>query len=147
MRSPRTTAVATAAALTALLLPMPVTHAGTTAGTAPAGPTRVISDCVHTRVKPHKIVSACGDGNEWAFIKDYGSWGRKQAWGHGRLHLNDCDPSCAEGTMRSYQATFRLHRVVRTEEHGRLFTRLGVTYLKGGEQHNVELALPRRPLS
>jgi hypothetical protein len=30
---------------------------------------------------------------------------------------------------------------------GPLFTRLGVTYMKGGEEHNVQLPLPRRPLS
>lgn len=126
----------------ALLLPAPATNADM----ASTGPTRVISNCVDAKIQPHKIVSACGDGNEWAYVKDYGSWGRKNAWGRGRLHMNDCDPTCADGTMRSYKATFRLHRVVDTEDHGRLFTRLGVTYLQGGEEHNVELTLPRRAL-
>lgn len=141
MRTLRISAVA--ALVGALLLPAPATNADM----ASTGPTRVISDCMHAKLKPHKIISACGDGNEWATIKDYGSWGPNQAWGHGRLHRNDCKPSCAEGTMRAYRATFRLHRVVETDDYGNLFSRLGVTYMQGGEEHNVQLALPTRALS
>ena len=108
--------------------------------------TRVIADCVHRSVEPHKVISACADANEYAVVKRYGSWDNKQAWGSGRLHLNDCKPTCAGGTMRSYKATFRFHRVVDTRR-GPLFTRLGVTYVKGGEQHDTQLALPRRSLA
>ena len=107
--------------------------------------THVIADCVHRTVKPRKVIATCGDANVYAVVKRYGSWRAKQAWGSGRLHLNDCDPSCAEGTFHSYRATFRFHRVVDTR-HGPLFTRLGVTWMQGGEQQNAEYSLPRRPL-
>lgn len=131
----------------ALLVSAPAHSADSTRGMQSGPPTKVISNCAQATYKPHKIVSACGDGNEWAYVKEYGSWGAKVAWGHGRLHMNDCEPSCAEGTMRSYPATFRLHRVVNTHRDGALFTRLGVTYMKGGEEHNAELPLPRRALA
>ncbi|MEP9362575.1 hypothetical protein ABLE68_06380 [Nocardioides sp. CN2-186] len=113
---------------------------------APAEPqTRVIADCVHRKVEPRTVVPFCADGNVWAVIKRYGSWGHQVAWGSGRLHMNDCDPSCSAGTVHSYQATFRLYRVVETRS-GPMFTRLGVTYVKGGEQKNVHYSLPKNPL-
>lgn len=146
MSSLRTTAVAAGTLVAALLVAVPATMTSSSAGMQGTPQTRVIANCEKPRVEPHRIVSACGDGNEWAYVKEYGSWGHKVAWGHGRLHMNDCDPDCASGTMRSYKATFRLHRVVDTHRYGPLFTRLGVTYMQGGEEHNVELSLPRRGL-
>jgi hypothetical protein len=132
-----------AAALIAplILVAPPATYAGS----QPAQLTRVIADCVHPTVEPRQVFAACGDANEWAVIKRYGSWRTNQAWGSGRLFRNDCDPTCADGTVRSYRATFRFHRVVETRR-GPLFTRLGVTYMQGGEEHDVELTLPRRPI-
>ena len=109
------------------------------------GKTHVIADCVHRTVKPRKVIATCGDAGVYAVVKRYGSWRAQQAWGSGRLHLNDCDPSCAEGTFHSYRATFRFHRVVDTRR-GPLFTRLGVTWIQGGEEKNAEYSLPRRPL-
>jgi hypothetical protein len=125
--------------LTALTLP-----AAATAAPGPDSP-QVIGDCAHRSVMPRKVIATCADGNEWAIIKQYDTWGKRQATGSGRLHMNDCDPSCAGGTFRSYRATFRFYRVVDTAK-GPLFTRLGVTYVQGGEQHDVQLSLPRRPL-
>ena len=146
MSTVRTFAVAAIALAGTLFVAVPANGTHAARGMQEGQPTKVIADCSTASYKPHRIVSACGDGNEWAYVKEYGSWGHKVAWGHGRLHLNDCDPSCAEGTMHSYKATFRLHRVVTTHAYGPLFTRLGVTYMQGGEEKNVELALPRRGL-
>lgn len=134
-----------ATAAVVLAATIAVLPGGATAARAPQQ-TRVIADCVHRTVEPRKVISACADANEYAVVKRYGSWGDQEAWGSGRLHLNDCKPTCAGGTMRSYKATFRFHRVVETR-HGPLFTRLGVTYIKGGEQHDTQLSLPRRPLA
>lgn len=143
---PRIAAAASALAV-ALTLPGAAsasTPARTGSGTH-AEKTRVIADCAHRKVKPRKVIATCGDAGEWAVIKRYGSWKAKVAWGSGRLHLNDCDPTCADGTDHSYRATFRFHRVVDTDA-GPMFSRLGVTYVMGGEQHNAELRLPVRPL-
>ena len=138
LRAPVLVAVALAGAL--------VVPASTSAEPArETGKTHVIADCVHRTVKPRKVIATCGDANVYAVVKRYGSWRAQQAWGSGRLHMNDCDPSCAEGTFHSYRATFRFHRVVDTR-HGPLFTRLGVTWMQGGEQQNAEYSLPRRPL-
>ncbi|WP_395696382.1 hypothetical protein [Nocardioides sp.] len=110
-----------------------------------AARTRVIADCAHRSIKPHHVVVTCADAGVYAVVKSYGSWRATAALGQGRLHLNDCEPSCADGTFHSFPATFRFHRVVHTS-HGPLFTRLGVTYVRGGEQRNAQYSLPRRPL-
>ena len=141
MKILRASLLALALLVGALALP----GAATSAVPAAAGRTRVIADCAHRTVEPRKVVITCGDGNIYVTVRTYGSWKARWALGQGRLHINDCRPSCAGGTFHSYPATFRFHRVVRTA-HGRLFTRLGVTYVKGGEQRNREYALPRRPL-
>lgn len=109
------------------------------------GHTRVIGDCVHRTIEPRKVVSACADSGEYAVIARYGSWHRRQAWGSGHLVINDCSPDCAEGAFHHYPATFRFHRVVDTEA-GPIFSRLGVTYVRGGREHDTELFLPTRPL-
>ena len=143
MRTLRAPVVVALALAAALVVPASTTSAAPARGTTPK--TQVIADCVHRSIEPRKVIATCGDGNVYAVVTSYGSWRRKQAWGQGRLHMNDCDPSCAEGTFHSYRATFRFHRVVDTS-HGRLFTRLGVTYVQGGEQHDAEYSLPRRRL-
>ena len=140
LRAPVVVAVALAAAL---LAPVSATSAHPARQTAEK--TRVIADCVHRSIEPRKIVATCADGGVYAVVRSYGSWRRAQALGEGRLHMNDCDPSCAEGTFHSYKATFRLYRVVSTS-HGPLFTRLGVTYVQGGEEHDAHYVLPRRRL-
>lgn len=143
LRAPVVVAVALAAAL---LAPVSATSArAAQPARRTAEKTRVIADCVHRSIEPRKIVATCADGGVYAVVRSYGSWRRAQALGEGRLHMNDCDPSCAEGTFHSYRATFRLSRVVGTS-HGPLFTRLGVTYIQGGEEHNAHYALPRRRL-
>ena len=139
MSTLRVSLLATAALAGAFLVPAPAPAA------TPREKTEVIANCADRSVEPRKVIATCGDGNVYATIASYGSWRRKQALGEGRLHMNDCDPSCAGGTFHSYRATFRLYRVVDTRK-GPLFTRLGVTYFQGGEEHEAHYVLPRRPL-
>jgi hypothetical protein len=53
--------------------------------------------------KPHKIVLACGDGALYVNHIKWTSWGAKRARGHGRVHVNTCDPSCAQGHFKTYK--------------------------------------------
>ncbi|QIG41360.1 hypothetical protein G5V58_20895 [Nocardioides anomalus] len=110
------------------------------------GDTQVIADCQHATQVPRKVLSACGDADEYARITDWRSWTRHQARGSGTLVVNDCEPTCAAGTFRRYPATFSLHRVRTGPTGTRLFTRLGVTWVQGGEQRNTTLPLPTAPL-
>lgn len=142
--STRTLAAAVAAA--AALVAPGAAHAGPAPERGVQGDTEVIADCQHATQVPRKVLPACGDANEYARVTDWRSWTRHQARGSGTFVVNDCTPTCAAGTFRRYPATFSLHRVRTGADGTRLFTRLGVTYVRGGEQRNVTLALPRTPL-
>ena len=59
------------------------------------------------KTEPSKIViSADGSG----YVKDlrWFSWGKATTHGTGILEINNCNPSCAEGTFTGYQATMKL---------------------------------------
>lgn len=63
--------------------------------------TYVMTDCIHLRTTPRRILFACGDG---AFYVDHLTWFRWRTWraiGGGLFHLNDCRPSCAEGRFHT----------------------------------------------
>lgn len=130
--------------------------AGPAASAAPATPTptptgvrghtEVIGDCQHATQTPRQVISACGDLNSVAVITHYDSWTGHQARGAGVFKVNPCTPDCAHGTLVRYPATFGLHRVVTTKDGTRLFTRLGITYVENGEQHDVTLVLPTAPV-
>jgi hypothetical protein len=94
--------------------------------------TLVIGDCQHPTYEPRKIIPACADLNDFAVVTRYDSWTRHQARGSGRFFLNDCKPDCASGHFHKYVATFSLHKVVKKEDGSRVFSKLGVTYVKGG---------------
>ncbi len=74
--------------------------------------TYAMTDCLHVRVEPSSILFACGDGN---YFVDHLTWDRWRTWkasGSGLFHLNDCRPSCAEGTFH----TVRGHLWLRNRE-------------------------------
>jgi hypothetical protein len=61
------------------------------------------------------------------------------------MRVNDCNPSCAEGTSHRYDAAVRLHRVVRVNGRPR-FVRMTARYLEGPYQgYKFTLDLPRKP--
>jgi hypothetical protein len=138
------TPLAVAAAAAALALAAPAAQAAPSTGIR--GDTQVIADCQHATQVPRKILSACGDANEYAKVTDWRSWTRHQARGSGVLVVNDCEPTCAAGTFRRYPATFSLHRVRTGPDGTRVFTRLGVTWVQGGEQRNATLPLLKAPI-
>jgi hypothetical protein len=127
----------------------------TTAATAPAeardtattsDQTLVIGDCHHLTFEPRKIIPACADLNDFAIVKQYDSWTLHQARGSGTFVLNDCKPDCASGHFHRYAATFSLHKVVKKEDGSRVFSRLGVTYVRHGHQVDLILGLPTTPV-
>src|SRR3954452_1897403 len=66
----------------------------------------------HAKFKPHHVLLACGDGSLYVNHIKWRSWGKKRARGHGRAHVNDCTPSCAQGRFHTYPARLKLrHRV------------------------------------
>jgi hypothetical protein len=90
--------------------------AATTSSTSSSKLPLVDWNCYTTgRVKPTRIVLACGDGNGVAENLTWLKWSRKVAIGKGDLNQNDCMPDCAEGTFH-VSGSFS---PVRNSAHGR----------------------------
>ena len=70
-------------------------------------------DCVKPRVRPSRIVLACGDfGLDVSHI-DWHGWTQRRAHGKGKLYANTCDPSCSAGNFKKYPVHVHLRKVRR----------------------------------
>jgi hypothetical protein len=78
-------------------------------------------------VRPKTIVLACGDGNAVATALHWSTWSRSRAEATGVLKQNTCHPDCADGTFKSYPATFTLFDVVRTDSR-RYFVKITIAF-------------------
>lgn len=59
-------------------------------------------------VMPGDVLLACGDGNDRIGGLTWSSWGRNSAVGTGYEEVNDCDPTCVDGTFHTYPVTVAL---------------------------------------
>ena len=55
-----------------------------------------------TMVMPSTFQLACADGNNYLSHLNWGSWRQGYAAARGTQTMNDCTPSCALGTFRTY---------------------------------------------
>ena len=86
----------------------PAPHAPAPHAAAPGAP--VLVDCTnHARVQPRQFVLTCADGNDYLSRMRWAAW-TSHAFGAGLERINDCVPSCAKGTFRSYPVLVTLWR-------------------------------------
>jgi hypothetical protein len=107
--------------------------------------TKVVSDCSHARLRPGRIMVACGDGGFFLRHLHYQRWGPFRARGVGLAYSHDCIPSCAESDFESHRISFVFDRV-RVVEGVRLFVHATATYTHDrpdGTPKNIHFALPR----
>jgi hypothetical protein len=65
----------------------------------------------HQAVKPHRLLSLSGDGAFYMTkIRHWRHWNHRRARAHGKVHLNDCKPDCADGTFSTYRGRVRVSR-------------------------------------
>jgi hypothetical protein len=72
------------------------------------GPTYTPKLCSKPKIKPGKIIIACGDGNFFIKHIHYSFYNGHEAGGKGKAFANSCLPSCAEGHFLKYPVKFRL---------------------------------------
>lgn len=85
------------------------TLASVTAGSSGARAVPVFGGCTSdVRVRPPKIVFACGDGNFFATRLRWSRWDAREALATGLGHQNDCTPDCARGHFHVYPISVRL---------------------------------------
>lgn len=95
-------------AILAIALPASVASAG-------SGSTKLRvffpKDCQNNVYKPKSFVVTCADANFVVKDVEYSHYGKKTAHGTGTASINTCNPSCVEGTFKSYPVQFTLSRV------------------------------------
>jgi hypothetical protein len=84
----------------ALLLLVALAAVATASGAAPK--TTLVGDCVHSQVKPSKVIFTCADGTFFATGLRWTHWGSRKAQATGTAHFNNCKPSCAQGHFKRY---------------------------------------------
>ncbi len=95
----------------------------------------VVFDCRgRARIRPHRFIIACADGNAYLAGLLWFNWGPATAFGYGVEWVNSCMPSCVGGRFRHHHAQVLLWRVRRVHghhhDHGLYrFTRLTVGHV------------------
>ncbi|HUY29971.1 MAG TPA: hypothetical protein VMV02_03125 [Acidimicrobiales bacterium] len=84
-------------------------------------------------LKPVNFVISCADANSELTATHWTRWTAKEAVGTTRFGLNLCNPYCAASKISYFpKSTVRLSAPVQTK-HGRLFSKLVVTYKLHGK--------------
>ena len=108
--------------------------------------TYVSHNCTGMKIEPRRILFACGDGNFFVTKLNWGSWHKRRAVGHGKFHLNDCDPSCAEGEFHTRKGRLVLRgRMYCSDRDKYSFARTNIRYRKrllGKKREGFELFCP-----
>lgn len=94
----------------------------TTTASAGEGITETVyapKDCTKPRVEPRRITLACADDGAYLKRLSWEQWGGDTARGAGTLRVETCNPNCAEGPTKSYDANVRLVNPKRTQCAGR----------------------------
>jgi hypothetical protein len=52
-----------------------------------------------------KSITTSGDGSAYVDRLSWTGWGTAQATATGSLHIDDCNPNCAQGKYTAYPAT------------------------------------------
>ena len=76
-------------------------------------------DCTKPKVQPKQITITCADAGIYLQGLNWENWGGDKASGAGTLRVNNCKPTCAEGTTKSYDSNVSLTNPKRTECGGR----------------------------
>ena len=110
--------------------------------------TAVTKDCLHLDVRPASIVFTCADGGFFVRRLQWRAWHQRAAFAHGVFHRNDCDPSCAGGTVAVTTGTLRLTHRRRCEGWNRYVFRRAVMVfdapLLGRNRETFDLFCPFR---
>jgi hypothetical protein len=93
--------------------------------------TYVTHNCTGMKIKPRRILFACGDGNFFVTKLRWHSWHKRRATGHGKFHANDCDPDCADGQFHTRKGRLKLRGRMYCEDKDKYsYARARITYRK-----------------
>ncbi|MDX6606858.1 MAG: hypothetical protein QOD14_1398 [Solirubrobacterales bacterium] len=97
----------------------------------------LISNCAKPKFKPANVILACGDASLGATNVAWSAWTRKAAVGSGTGQLNDCNPDCARGKVKTAPMYLRASKPMTCSSGSRIFTKLSYTWTSGPPVGNV----------
>lgn len=95
---------------------------------APAAQVYLPSNCVDQKVKPKRVIVTCADAGFVLTGMTWRQWGQSRAQATGTARVNDCEPSCADGTVRSYPVRATVSGRKRCRNGRRQYTRLRYSF-------------------
>lgn len=87
-----------------------------------------VYDCAHLRERPKRLVFACGDGGAIGKRLSWRDWGERTAVGQGTIAVNDCTPSCAEGSFKEYPIDVTASKIRLCGDGRRQYTAISYSY-------------------
>ncbi|MGZ4385165.1 MAG: hypothetical protein ACXVY3_11260 [Gaiellaceae bacterium] len=115
----------------ALVVIAAVLALGVGAADASAKRPLLISNCAKPKFKPINVIIACGDASLGAREMTWSSWTHKSALGTGTGEINDCNPSCVQGKVKTAPMQLLLTKPRTCSNGKRLFTKLRYTWTDG----------------
>jgi hypothetical protein len=73
---------------------------------------KVLADCRTLQARPEEIIGACADAGLIVDGLTWDTWAAASATGAGTVHVNLCDPNCAEGNVLDVPARVELDQPV-----------------------------------
>lgn len=110
--------------------------------TASAAGLTSVNDCGTLAKKPTELVLSCADANSMLTEMTWSGWSNGRAKGAGAYEANDCTPTCAAGTFRTYPARVLLTKP-KVQAGQRVFTKAVITFTgaKPGTQKKLRVTL------
>jgi hypothetical protein len=87
------------------------------------------SKCMNSKIEPNKVILGCADYGFYLDGLSWRDWGSRKARGAGTAHINNCKPSCEQGTFHSYPGKLKLTHRKRCSQDGlRHYTKSRFTF-------------------
>jgi hypothetical protein len=97
----------------------------------------LIGNCAKPQFKPANVILACGDASLGATGVSWTSWTQKAAVGSGTGQLNDCNPDCVHGKVKTAPMSLRASKPRTCSNGRRIFTKLAYTWTAGAPVGNT----------
>lgn len=88
----------------------------------------LIANCFKPKFEPADVIIACGDASLGARGMTWSSWTKKSAIGTGTGQVNDCNPDCVQGTVKTAPMEIRLGKPQKCSNGKRIFSKLRYTW-------------------
>src|SRR5690349_11530673 len=99
--------------------------------------TLLIANCNKPKFEPANLIFTCGDASFSASAVTWNSWGHQTALGSGTGQLNDCNPDCASGKVKTGPLSISASKPQTCKSGRKVYSKLSWTWTSGPPVGNV----------